>query len=770
MMKTFLGVSNEVSGKKIPIIPNSVDDPEFSVAENSFAPTKPHVLLQCEDFGGNLTAPLYLGDRPSIDYYASNLSLHMFVIANASENINNVFMYDERAAGKGANEMCSLRFVYHLRRWIANGRTKKHNTLVMVMDNCVGQNKSHACMMFGCLLSLLFYDKVVFFFLPSGHSHMQADRVVAWVKAALKKHVGVGHNGNLFIPEQYIDLMNTVNSVQAEFLDHNSSSVYFYEGWDGVLQNNFKPIPRDILITKFYFFEFSSGSVLMKDNCESASYRTWDFVNVVDIPTVRASVVRSIFGCKTMHDCTVSDIILPRAPLRILTAAKQMSFDKKLPTIPQQYRYYYTTTNNIIDATTAPPSVVAATPVNKTAKKISSSEKKLIEARKSKSILNFFMPVKKTTSDVDTPYSCEAVPSIPLQTLPVTPLLTLPQTYLLTVPLPRTSLLTLPPTPQQNSMWSFHNSSITPLAVAPLQLKQPSSLLHNGAYCGFKWANNSCALDTLGTLLLHLFDSSTALEQSMFRSDCPYLANLFADISTSIPYSWCTAKESLISTGYNSVFLRGRFGDFVSIVAVQESFEEQCINRDNSHISEYLIQQVKLLYVCHKSTYCPRRALLKKFGRDWQLRGCNNFQQCINKFMTPFVDEQRTCITRWCDSYGVYCTREYKFENSPRIIFHLSDELIEEDFVLEDVVNFKGNAYKLFGAIYQKGQTYDHYICRFRRDNIVYIYDGMKNMLETCSQCTPLTNDEVNNFPVRIPHKSNGIGPIRMLGFIFKML
>lgn len=95
----------EVNEFDIQVIPDCVDDPVCFLPEKGF---KPKVLLQCEDFGGNLTAPFYVDKRPSIDYYASNLLIHMFVIANVSDNVNHIYLYDERGGGKGANEMCPI--------------------------------------------------------------------------------------------------------------------------------------------------------------------------------------------------------------------------------------------------------------------------------------------------------------------------------------------------------------------------------------------------------------------------------------------------------------------------------------------------------------------------------------------------------------------------------------------------------------------------------------------------------------------------------------
>ena len=75
------------------------------------------VQLVCEDFAGNFVTPWYAAERPSADYYASKIKLYCFIIADISRNINYVKLYDERAMGKDANALCSLRFVYHLKQF-----------------------------------------------------------------------------------------------------------------------------------------------------------------------------------------------------------------------------------------------------------------------------------------------------------------------------------------------------------------------------------------------------------------------------------------------------------------------------------------------------------------------------------------------------------------------------------------------------------------------------------------------------------------------------
>jgi len=83
----------------------------------------------------------------------------------------------------------------------------------LILDNYVGQNKLKVVFMFYALLSLLFYDKVALLFLIPGHSHNQADCVVAWCRNKMRAQ-------NLYTPNVIVSKLNTIKSVSAEFLDH----------------------------------------------------------------------------------------------------------------------------------------------------------------------------------------------------------------------------------------------------------------------------------------------------------------------------------------------------------------------------------------------------------------------------------------------------------------------------------------------------------------------------------------------------------------------
>jgi hypothetical protein len=96
--------------------------------------------------------------RPSKDYYSSNLTMNVFVISSLSSGKNYVYAYDERAMGKDCNALCSLRFAHHLRVQNDSNHSPRQSIdgeriLYLVMDNCVGQNKSKILFMFYSFLS-----------------------------------------------------------------------------------------------------------------------------------------------------------------------------------------------------------------------------------------------------------------------------------------------------------------------------------------------------------------------------------------------------------------------------------------------------------------------------------------------------------------------------------------------------------------------------------------------------------------------------------------
>lgn len=336
------------------ILPDCIDSGQRSVdkaepagmVDLNLSPI-PTVLVQAEDYGGSLPLPHYGFQRPAADYFNSNLMIHQFVTSNLSDNTNRVTFYDERGQGKGADALCSLRIrnlLFQLDTYKARG-TQIPSYLINVMDNCVGQNKSHVVMKFFALVSLLLFEKVVLLYLIPGHSHMVADRVVAWCKGALR-------NINIYSPVDMAKACDKVKGVSAEFLDHTDAKRPFYIMWEGILDKYFKNLPSGF--TQNYFFEFDEGIVTMKHLANSPDSESVCTPMILPgtASTIRSVLLQELFGLSALKNLTgesIDSIQLPRHPGIDLSRKKLLSLSKKYFSIPLEYRPYFPSGEGIVD-------------------------------------------------------------------------------------------------------------------------------------------------------------------------------------------------------------------------------------------------------------------------------------------------------------------------------------------------------------------------------------------------------------------------------------
>ena len=155
-------------------LPDSIED-EFSKMSLEDDTHSLRVRLQCEDYGGNLSLPHYGRNRPGRDYYLSNLSIMNFIISDLTTGRNKVLLYDERAMGKGCDALCSLRWLYHFRIYVRNrdeGKlSESPDTLYLIMDNCVGQNKSQVNVMELRILLGQFFNSYSIIHVDGFHVH-----------------------------------------------------------------------------------------------------------------------------------------------------------------------------------------------------------------------------------------------------------------------------------------------------------------------------------------------------------------------------------------------------------------------------------------------------------------------------------------------------------------------------------------------------------------------------------------------------------------------
>ena len=291
----------------------------------------PKVRVQYEDFGGSVALPHYGFSRPSVDYYQSNLILNNFVISDANSNVNYVYAYDERSQGKDGEAMCSLRMNHHLTTLNQANPGTNPMILVSARDNCVGQNKSHLTMMFSCFLSITLYERVVLVFYKTGHSHMKADRVVAWCRNQTRGY-------NLYDGDEIVNKWNEVNTVQAEFVSHENPDRYFHVGWSQVLSKYIEKLPSGF--TRYHFFEFYGGKCLMRENCSLDSPGK-EISLVSHLHITRKAILNDLFGTSDVSKISMKKLNLPIHNVIELDKKKIASISKKYPTIPEKYLTFY---------------------------------------------------------------------------------------------------------------------------------------------------------------------------------------------------------------------------------------------------------------------------------------------------------------------------------------------------------------------------------------------------------------------------------------------
>ncbi|CAN5976134.1 unnamed protein product [Sphagnum jensenii] len=110
-VKQYIAVNAPQQPVPNAIIPDTIDDAPPDPIDDAF----PEIQIQIEDFGGSFPLPFYGHQRPSADYFNSNLMMQNFIISDITANRNNVLIYDECGQGKGSDALCSLRLLFHLR-------------------------------------------------------------------------------------------------------------------------------------------------------------------------------------------------------------------------------------------------------------------------------------------------------------------------------------------------------------------------------------------------------------------------------------------------------------------------------------------------------------------------------------------------------------------------------------------------------------------------------------------------------------------------------
>jgi hypothetical protein len=201
--------------------------------------------------------------RPGLDYYLSNLNIYIFVMSNVTRygTKHQLYVYDERAAGKDGDALCSLRFHYYMQQFIEQRNNNQLHLraryLFIILDNCVGQNKSNAVMKLFSLLTVIgLYEGIILHYLEPGHSHGTPDVGVAHAKQSLK-------NDNYMVPEEMVRDMNTVDGINATYIDFRNASIcdnkdyVFRSGWDQVMTSYVSNLPSKCVFLNWKKYRYS---------------------------------------------------------------------------------------------------------------------------------------------------------------------------------------------------------------------------------------------------------------------------------------------------------------------------------------------------------------------------------------------------------------------------------------------------------------------------------------------------------------------------------
>ena len=198
------------------------------------------------DYGQNMELPLFSSQQPGTVYYYSPIGVYNLGVVNHAYDYGNkrdptyhmdAHVYHEGVGKKGSNCVASF-ILKSLRRQGVIRDNDIGGHLVIVFDNCAGQNKNNTIMkMLMYLYEMKYFKKITFLFLIVGHTKNAADRLFNSLKSQY-------HNMNIYTMNQLTRVLNTseyVTVLKAEpsdFKDYNKYFSHFYRKLPGQISQN----------------------------------------------------------------------------------------------------------------------------------------------------------------------------------------------------------------------------------------------------------------------------------------------------------------------------------------------------------------------------------------------------------------------------------------------------------------------------------------------------------------------------------------------------
>ncbi len=193
----------------------------------------------CMDYGQSVEIP-HTADQLGGTFYLHMRKFHLFCICSALENSQLFYTYDEREAGKGANEVISFLHDFLV------GRELKTPNIRIHADNCTGQNKNRYVMWYLVWLAATGKVKrIEYKFMIKGHTHFLADSGIGHAKKELRR-------SDVFCLDHWAEVINRSSVVnKARVVD--ASCVY---DWKKQLQQYFRAFEG---ISRFHHFAADSS-------------------------------------------------------------------------------------------------------------------------------------------------------------------------------------------------------------------------------------------------------------------------------------------------------------------------------------------------------------------------------------------------------------------------------------------------------------------------------------------------------------------------------
>jgi len=197
------------------------------------------------DYGQNMEVPVFNHQQPGCTYYFSPLGVYNLGVVNEAHKYSEkvvrehlyAHVYHEGTGKKGSNNVASL-IMKTLKHMGILDETKIGGELVIIFDNCVGQNKNNTVIkLVSYLTEMGYFKKVTFVFLIVGHTKNTADRMFNLLKIDYRRQ-------NLYTMEQLEDSLDRSDNVsilmteESDFYDYETFLDMFYRDLSGQVKVN----------------------------------------------------------------------------------------------------------------------------------------------------------------------------------------------------------------------------------------------------------------------------------------------------------------------------------------------------------------------------------------------------------------------------------------------------------------------------------------------------------------------------------------------------